>query len=189
MSNTDAVEDLASLMNGIKITAGMESYLHSYSDGELISLADEVSDGGQYINYLKEKFRVNDANWVWNVDTANQKIDDLILEYHIILASNKVLPKNISYAHTINEWCECTKKIRLSYQYAKNDWEELSDLMSMLYEVKRNGNSVNHIVLSPFRANLKSVQIQGCEKYTFLRRQIQHFCARLTALRLRLFFL
>lgn len=139
ISNADTVEDLVSLMNSIKITAGMNAYLHIYNDGEIIKLANEVSDNGQYINHLKEKFRVNDANWVWNVDTANQKIDDLILEYRIIIASNKVLPKNISYAHTINEWCECTKKIRISYQYAKNDWEELSDLMSMLYEVKRNG--------------------------------------------------
>lgn len=139
ISNPDAVEDLASLMNSIKITAGMEAYLHIYSDGKLISLADEVSDSGQYINHLKEKFRVNDANWVWSVDTANQKIDDLILEYRIIIASNKVLPKNISYTQTIKEWCDCTKSIRISYQYAKNYWEELSDLMAMLYEVKRNG--------------------------------------------------
>lgn len=139
ISNPDAVEDLASLMNSIKITAGMEAYLHIYSDGKLISLADEVSDSGQYINHLKEKFRVNDANWVWNMDTANQKIDDLILEYRIIIASNKVLPKNISYTQTIKEWCDCTKSIRISYQYAKNYWEELSDLMAMLYEIKRNG--------------------------------------------------
>lgn len=119
-------------MNSIKITAGMEAYLHIYSDGKLISLADEVSDTGQYINHLKEKFRVNDANWVWSIDTANQKIDDLILEYRIIIASNKVLPKNISYTQTIKEWCDCTKSIRISYQYAKNYWEELSDLMAML---------------------------------------------------------
>lgn len=97
MSNIDAVDDLALLMNSGKIMAGMEAYLHSYKDGEIINLANEVSDNGQYINYLKEKFRVNDANWVWNIDTANQKIDDLILEYRIIIASNKILPKNISY--------------------------------------------------------------------------------------------
>lgn len=139
MSNSDAVDDLALLMNSDKITAGMDAYLHSYKNGEIISLANEVSDNGQYINYLKEKFRVNDANWVWNIDTANQKIDDLILEYHIIIASNKILPKNISYTQTIKEWCDCTKSIRISYQYAKNYWEELSDLMAMIYEIKQNG--------------------------------------------------
>ena len=139
MSNVDAVDDLALLMSSDKIMAGMEAYLHSYKDGVIINLANEVSDNGQYINYLKEKFRVNDANWVWNIDTANQKIDDLILEYRIIIASNKILPKNISYTQTIKEWCDCTKSIRISYQYAKNYWEELSALMAMLYEIKQSG--------------------------------------------------
>ncbi len=119
ISNPDAVEDLVSLMNDDKIRAGMEAYLHIYNDGKLISLAYEVSDDGQYINHLRDKFRINDANWVWNVNTANQKIDDLILEYRIIIESNKVLPKNISYTQTIKEWCDCTKSIRISYQYAK----------------------------------------------------------------------
>lgn len=134
-----AVEELARLMKSDKINAGMQAYLQSYQNGELLSLANEISDNGQYINCLKEKFSVDAANWVWNYDTANRKIDDLILEYRIIVASNQILPKNISYCQTIAEWCDCTKKIHISYQYAKNNWEELSDFMAMLYEIKKNG--------------------------------------------------
>ncbi len=134
-----AVEDLAQLLEDGKISAGMDAYLHTYQDGALPTLAETISDNGQYINHLKEKFHANDANWVWDMDTANQKIDDLILEYRIIVASNKVLPKNISYSQTISEWCNCTKKIRISYNYAKNDWEELSDFMKMLYDIKKTG--------------------------------------------------
>ncbi len=137
INNKSAVADLAKIMNREKINEGMKEYLHIYSNGELIGLANEIGDSyDYYMIRLKEKFSVNDANWVWNYDTANQKIDDLILEYHIIAESNKILPKNEKYESTIKEWCDHVRKIHISYIFAKNDFGELSDLMEMLYDIK-----------------------------------------------------
>ncbi len=139
MDNPGVSDDLAVLVTKDKCSDGMKAYLSKYESGELLCLAKEVGDSGQYINRLKKKFDADAANWVWNTDTANQKIDEVILEYRIIVASNKILPKNISFDATIREWTDKCSLIRVSYLYAKNYWEDLSDLVEMLYNVKKSG--------------------------------------------------
>ena len=49
--------------------------------------------GGQYINQLQYKFSSDAANWVWNTDTVNAKIDELICEYEIVEISNRILTR------------------------------------------------------------------------------------------------
>lgn len=139
ISNPDIIDDLASLVNADTVSHGMDCYLRS-DKSSLISLAEEIGDNGQYINRLKDKFKVDAANWVWNTDTANQKIDELIVEYRIVVESNKILPKNTSFKPTIREWCDRCGFIRISYLYAKNHWEDLSDFMEMLYNIKKSGD-------------------------------------------------
>jgi hypothetical protein len=139
LDNPGVIDDLSSLVTKDKCLDGMEAYLAKYDGGILPKLANEVGDGGQFINRLKKKFDADAANWVWNIDTANQKINEVILEYKIIVESNKILPKNISFEATISEWIDRCDRIKISYLYAKNYWENLSQLMELLYDVKRSG--------------------------------------------------
>jgi hypothetical protein len=132
-------DDLAAIAKKEQCIEGMKTYLSKYQGGILVTLANKIGDGGQYINCVKKKFDADEANWVWNIDTANQKIDEVILEYKIIAASNKVLPKNISFDATIHEWIDKCRFIRISYLYAKNYWEDLSELMEILYHIKKSG--------------------------------------------------
>ncbi len=139
LSHTSLVEDLKPLVNREHCTKGMQEYLHTFEGGTLVKLAKEVGDNGQYINRVRLKFNADAANWVWNLDTAEQKIREVILEYRIIVASNKVLGKSVSYDEAISEWMNACKSIRISYLFAQNHWEELSVLMEILYQMKRNG--------------------------------------------------
>lgn len=139
LENAGVIDDLAALVTKDRCSDGMKEYLNQYEGGILLQLADEVGDGGQFINRLKKKFDADAANWVWNMDTANQKIDEVILEYKIVVESNKILPKNISFDGTIREWIDKCAMIRISYLYAKNYWEDLSDLMELLYGIKKSG--------------------------------------------------
>ena len=59
-----------------------------------------------YINQLQYKFSSDAANWVWNTDTVNAKIDELICEYEIIEISNGVLSKNATYMEAIRAWVD-----------------------------------------------------------------------------------
>ena len=117
----------------------MKKYLETFEDGELVKLAEEVGDNGQYINVLRSKFDADAANWVWNVDTAQQKIREVILEYKIIVESNKVIAKNISFVNTIKEWCDKCNYIRISFALAKNHFGDIEPLMEMLHTMKKSG--------------------------------------------------
>lgn len=139
IENPDLISDMASLVSAQKCKEGMDTYLHTFEGGLLPALAGEIGDNGQYINQLKKKFDADAANWVWNTDTADQKIQEVILEYEIIVESNKYNLKTLTFHDAVAAWCEKCRHIKISYLAAKNDWEELSVLMEVLYKVKRTG--------------------------------------------------
>ena len=138
-NNHDAAADLKALLTKENCTAGMTAYLKTFEGGELIAIADEIGDNGQYINVLRRKFDADAANWVWNIDTAQQKIRETTLEYRIIRESNKVISKNISFDNTIRDWCDKCNYIRISYAAAKNYLDDLSPFMEILHSVKKAG--------------------------------------------------
>lgn len=137
--NPNAVDDLKVLLCKEKCTLGMTAYVKTFEDGLLVSLAGEIGDGGQYINVLRKKFDADAANWVWNLETAQQKIREVILEYTIIAESNKVISKNIYFDATVREWCDKCGLIRISYAAAKNYLDDLGPFFNMLYAVKKSG--------------------------------------------------
>lgn len=139
IDDSQLVDDLAQIFNKDNCTTSMIHYVESYKEGKLISLASEIGDQGQYINVLRSKFSVDAANWVWNKDTANQTIDEVILEYSIVAASNQINSKASTYNGAINEWITKCKYFRISYATAKNHFEELSPLMDILYTIKKTG--------------------------------------------------
>lgn len=139
ISNREAATDLKKLLSKENCTNGMLSYLKEFENGLLVELAEQVGDGGQYINVLRKKFDADAANWVWNVETAEQKIREVILEYSIIVESNKVLAKSVSYEATIREWCDRCGYIRIAYPAAKNYLDELDSFMGILYSLKKAG--------------------------------------------------
>lgn len=134
-----AAEDLKKILTEEKCAQGMTEYLKTFEGGELISLATAIGDGGQYINVLRQKFDADAANWVWNIETAQQKIREVILEYKIIDESNKTLAKNISFEKTIKEWCTKCEYVRISYAAAKNHLDEISPFMEILCSMKKSG--------------------------------------------------
>ena len=139
LDNPNALDDLKRLLTKENCTEGMKQYLNRFEEGILPKLAAEIGDNGQYINAVRSKFDADAANWVWNTDTANQKIRETITEYRIIVESNRVLPKTTSFDETIREWCEKTDYIRISYAAAKDAFGGITPFMSMLYDIKRSG--------------------------------------------------
>ena len=138
MDNPSAASDLQNIITKDNCTDGMIEYVKTFDNGILIDLSSKIGDNGQYINVLKQKFDADAANWVWNVNTANSKIEEVILEYKIIDESNKYLSKCNNFVLTISEWCNKCANIRISFTASKTSFEELSPFMEMLYEIKRN---------------------------------------------------
>lgn len=139
VDNPNAAADLKSILSKEKCALGMKEYLKSFENGELITLASAIGDGGQYINVLRRRFDADAANWVWNIDTAQQKIREVILEYKIIDESNKTLSKNITFDASIKEWCTKCGYIRISFSAAKNYLDDIAPFMEMLCAMKKSG--------------------------------------------------
>lgn len=139
IENKDAAIDLKALLNKEKCTDGMKEYLKEFEGGELVTLSAEINDGGQYINVLRKKFDADAANWVWNVETAQQKIREVILEYKIICESNKVISKCVSFENMVREWCDKCQYIRISYPAAKNYLDGFGVFLEALHNVKKSG--------------------------------------------------
>lgn len=159
IKNPEAAIDLKSLLSKENCTNGMLKYLTTFDDGILVSLAEEIGDGGKYINVLRKKFDADAANWVWNIETAQQKIREVILEYTIIVESNKVNSKNSSYDATIHEWCDKCNNIRISYAAAKNYLDELGPFLNLLHSMKKAGtllDSQKKTFLDLLRANAET---------------------------------
>ena len=137
--NPDVVDDASIIFTKDKCVEGMVDFLSDFEDGILPELAKQIDDNGQYINVLKSKFDADAANWVWNQETAKQKIKEVILEYKITNESNKVITKTIGFKNTIHEWSEKANYIRMSFPAAKTSLGDLEEFMQHLYEIKKSG--------------------------------------------------
>lgn len=135
----EAAGELQVFLSKDNCIKGMEKYLQQYDNGILPALANEIKDGGQYINVVSRKFDADASTWVWNIDTANQKIKEVILEYQIIAESNKILPKNSNYAGTLASWISRCDNIRIAFLAAKGSFGGIEPFVEMLYNLKRNG--------------------------------------------------
>lgn len=172
LENPNAAGDLKDLLTKENCRQGMLQYLQRFEDGALPRLAAEVGDNGQYINALGEKFDADAANWVWSQETAEQKIRESILEYKIIVESNKIISKSTTFKGTINEWCDKCNNIRISFAAAKNDFGHIEPFMAFLCKLKRVGSLIDNEQKKEF---LKLLIAQGEGFKQFYRNQINLF--------------
>lgn len=171
LKNENVADDLKSLLNKEKCTEGMKEYLKTFENGELVSLSIEIEDGGQYINALRKKFDADAANWVWNIETAQQKIHELTLEYKIVLETNKTITKCSSYENAIREWCDKCQYIRISYLAAKNYLGDFGTFMEALYSLKKTG-----VILDSQKQKFYDLLVNYSDEYkNFYANQVEMF--------------
>lgn len=139
IDHPEAAAELQSFFSKDNCTNGMEKYLQRFDGEKLPALASEIRDSGQYINAVRRKFDADASTWVWNIDTAKQKIEEVILEYQIVAESNKILPKNSSYAGALDSWISRCDNIRIAFSAAKDSLGGIEPFVEMLYNLKKNG--------------------------------------------------
>lgn len=137
--NVAITRDMESLLTNEMCRKGMLAYIDIYQGGVLRQLANEIGDGGAYLDQVKLKFNADAANWVWSSVTADEKILDVILEYRIIAESNKSLPKCTNLRDMILEWNKRSNNIRMPYDVLRKYTGDLSQLLVQLYYMKQSG--------------------------------------------------
>lgn len=137
----DVVKDLVGLFTSDQCRKGMLAYISIYRDGLLHDLAGKIGDGGSYLERVKARFNAKDANWVWNVSTANEKISDIILEYQIILESDKTLGHFTSLKEVVQAWNARSNHIKMPCEAAAKLTGDLGPFLKQLYYMKQ-GNGI-----------------------------------------------
>lgn len=133
-------DDLARVLTNENCIKGMLAYIDQFQEGILRQLAVQIGDNGAYLGEVKKKFSSAEANWVWSADTANDKIKEVILDYQIIVESNKILPKCMSIQDVVNGWNEKTNNIRISYEAVKRSVGDLAPFLEILHSIKQNNS-------------------------------------------------
>lgn len=128
--------DLIRFLTDDNCRRGMLAYIDDYQGGILKQLAAQIHDGGAYLDLVKQQFTADAANWVWGTDTANDKIDNVILEYRIIAESAKSLPNCSSMRDVINGWNNRTNNIKIAFEALKKVTGNLSPFLEVLYRMK-----------------------------------------------------
>lgn len=136
MANPTTSADIRSILNDSCCREGMDEYLKGYRNGELISLAKQIDDHGQYINALASKYDADASKWVWKKETTDQRIDELVLEYQIAAETKKELGMSCrSYMEALNEWEKKANNIRIPFAILKSETPQITNLLSMLIEI------------------------------------------------------
>ncbi|MBQ9617963.1 MAG: hypothetical protein IJR48_06310 [Oscillibacter sp.] len=169
--NPALVRDLERLATSEKCQEGMLAYLASYRGGELPALAERINDNGAYPEQVRRRFSAGDANWVWNIATANEKIDDVILEYHIVDESCKTLGAFPTLGEVVNAWNVKTNNIRISCEAVASQTGDLAPFLQQLLYIKQ-GNGIQE-QNKPAFYNLLLTQRENFDD--FYQNQVSYF--------------
>lgn len=171
MDNPSVLDDLSSLITSDMCQKGMITYIQGFENGILNQLAQEINDHGDYLDILKQKFNAQDANWVWNKSTADEKISDVILEYQIINESNKILEKSKNLSEVISAWNTKIKNIKIPYEVVANHVGELEPFLKQLCTMKQTDS-----LPEQSKQKFYELLIEQKEKFDeFYKNQIKYF--------------
>jgi len=181
--NPSAIDDLSSIMTRENCQAGMKAFLDEFEEGMLPNLAQQIGDNGQYLNVLKKKFDADSANWVWNKDTAEQKIREVILEYQIMLESGKAGIHALSIQEVVKEWCDKARTIKIPYELVENILDDAKPFLRLLTAVKRSGtllDSQQKDFLNELQNHLSAFQNFFSEQQNYFQKACSFYLEGLT---------
>ncbi|MDI6781224.1 MAG: hypothetical protein QME49_03845, partial [bacterium] len=170
-------EYLRNMFNGNKLKTGMDYYISDYKP-QLVSLADSLGAGKEYIGEIKNKL-VTDSSWLWEKGDIDNRIEEVYLDYRLVDAINKILLLPVSKLDdAANAIRNRISAIKMPYEFFKNYCPEINTLFSNLIRVY-NTNSFKEINKEAFLAELEA----NAERFnSFYSKQQQIFKTGMNAL-------
>ena len=171
-NNKSIAQSLKNLLTKEKSVDAMKLYLQSYDKGSLIALAEKIGDSScEYLNILRSKFDAESASWLWTEETIRQRIDEVILDYQVVDASNEYLTKNNSIEATLKDWRGQSDRIKVSYAAAKNDLGSVAHIMDSMVEIRQNLN----LQIPQKKRLLDAIKAEGTAFVEFRNNQVSTF--------------
>ena len=166
--SSKVADELKELLTDKCSREGMHAYLKIYRNGTLPALGKEIDDQGQYLNVLARKYDADASKWVWKRETTDQRIDEVILEYKIAAATQKLLGMSCrSYKNAMSEWAKKAENIRIPFSVLKTEVPAITPLLSILVEYHKN----DKLTEQQKESFLKAINEEGKEFNTFYLNQ------------------
>lgn len=139
MEHPSLLDDMKTLCTSQKTEQGMAAYLETFQNGILLKLAAQIEDQGRYMERIKAGFSAGEANWVWNTETVDRIISDVIVEYQIVEESRTCLGAYHSYDEVIRAWRDKATRIRIPCEILRSQVGALGSFLDMLFHLAREG--------------------------------------------------
>lgn len=139
LARTSAGDALSALVTKENCQRGMKVFLKQFEEGEVLRLANEIGAEEEVIGDVRKRFDATEALWLWDRQTGEARIRDLLLDYGIVSRSNAFNAKTRSLKECFGEWRNRLTFVKISRDALKNALPDLSKLIDILHEIAQNG--------------------------------------------------
>ncbi|MDH7578823.1 MAG: hypothetical protein QHH75_13650 [Bacillota bacterium] len=130
---------LKNVFNGNNLKAGMDYYISDYKP-ELVSLAERLGAGKEYIGEIKNKLTA-DSSWLWEKGDIDNRIEEVFLDYKIVEAVNKILFQPVSKLDSAAEAIRSRlSAIKMPFEFFKGYYPELDKLFMDLINIYKTSS-------------------------------------------------
>jgi len=132
-------EYLKSMFSGNNLKTGMDYYILDY-EPQLVSLADRLGAGKEYIGEIKNKLAA-DSSWLWEKGDIDNQIEEVYLDYRLVDKANKILLQPVlRLDDAANGIRNKISAIKMPYEFFKRSYSELSKLFDNLINIYNTGS-------------------------------------------------
>ena len=133
-----SVENLAELLTSENGHKAMEEYLHEFEDGQLLTCAKVIGISDVMAD-VKKQIGSGEATWLWDMNTGLEELRKLLVDYKIILQSNKFVANTTSFFSCMQGWKDYTRYIKIPASVVAAKCPQLSYWVNCLKDIAING--------------------------------------------------
>ncbi len=165
----EILEKATGIINKENILEGLENFIKEYRDGILERVGEQIGDNKAYVEILKRS--ISDKHiWAWDEIAIEKELDNIILDYEIILESYDIGIKKRNIEECIAEWRTIVSSIKISNEILKDEKISIKNVLSSLNKmVKHEKNEENK------KEFLKDFKIEKVELNKFFNDQLTAF--------------
>ena len=136
LKNDKIVDSLHDLLTPENCRKGMLKFIEHFDGGKLRDLADKI--GASDDNIIKDIGRLFSVEYssLWNLDTGEDRIKELIIDYTYVKATNDILHVTVHSKNDADtEWQEKLKFVMCSCEALQEEYPNLKHVLEFLKKI------------------------------------------------------
>lgn len=148
-----AAANLVSLFTADNGKLAIEEFLKDFENGQILTLASEIGIT-DVMNDVKRQISSGEAAWLWDQETGEEELKNLLVDYNIIAISNTIIEKKSSFFSCMQTWKSYVSFIKTPCSVLIAKAPEFNLILSNLRDIAINSD-LSHDKRSNFLEELK----------------------------------